>query len=107
MSVKIEKVPQGTLITREPTWWDRILCRIFGHIKIENNPGYYVKSNMGTMILDNVSPPTLMRAHYYNENFKYSSELVACKRCGVYEKISIIETIPLSKDEQMIKDLIE
>jgi len=107
MPVKI--VSKGKIIIREPTWWDRLLCRIFGHIKIKNNSdqGYYVKSD--SITIEQECPPSLTYncISYDYDKYKYCLNLIPCKRCGMYEKTSIEEFVPLSEDEKIIKDLIE
>jgi len=74
-------------ITEEIKPWKRLWCSIFGHkeVKPQNSVSIYVMDNDGN---------------------RYQKDFKCCSRCGLYEKYSIERAVPLTENEQIIKDII-
>jgi len=74
----------------------RIWCKIFGHVDIELNKqdGYGYFAFVPDMCF------------YFTDRYGtiYTKKIIACQRCGIYEKIQIQNK--LTPAEQCIKDII-
>jgi hypothetical protein len=68
--------------------WKRILCLILGHKNNNNNESLSFIVNIP------------------NNHGESTMKFTGCARCGVYQDVTIFKYTQLSKDEQMIKDII-
>jgi hypothetical protein len=106
--ISVERISTGQNIIKQATWWDRLLCKIFGHIEMNDGkeiPHYNVDINHNSFV--NSTVKIYLGFEIYDKLYCCKKELYGCRRCGIYEKTVIIEHIPLTQDEQMIKDIIE
>lgn len=91
------------MIYKKIKWYNKILCFFIGHKKLNIDQK---KAKPGQILI------TTAYEHmsFSLNNGEYISQLnlKACKRCGIYQEVSITQNSAfLTSDEKIIKDIIE